>query len=70
MKRYRTPIAKPGQLLCCYGKLPNDSPDIIYAHGEGVERCDARLLHYIFNSKQYNQVDDTWEHSFFAVLTK
>ena len=49
MKRWRSPKAKDGELKVQYGKLPLDSPDIIYVGGNGTSRPDRRLLHYIFS---------------------
>ena len=36
-----------------WGKLPNDSPDIIYSWGEGTDRADRALLHHVFGSPRY-----------------
>lgn len=44
-KRYRTLKAKPGELRAYYGMADGEGPDICYAHGDGVSRSDARLLH-------------------------
>jgi hypothetical protein len=43
--------AKPGELKCQWGRANSyDSPDICYIPGEGVARCDLRLLHLYFAS--------------------
>jgi hypothetical protein len=44
MKRWREPKAKPNQLKAQWGKLKHDSPDLCFAWGDGVNKCDARLL--------------------------
>lgn len=46
MKRFRKPVAKPGQLLARYGRVDrNDRPDIVYAWGgHGASSPDGRLL--------------------------
>lgn len=52
-KRYRTPKAKDGQLKAQWGKLPHETPDLIYVWGDGVPRCDSRLLYNIFSMKRF-----------------
>lgn len=53
-KRYRNRIPKPGELISFYGKLKYDKPDIIYAWGDGIPRCDGSLLHYFFTGKTFD----------------
>lgn len=45
-KRFRAPKAKPGELLVRYGKLPNDSPDVVIAWGDGASKRDGAFLYY------------------------
>lgn len=52
MKRWRTPKAKEGQLLARWGKLRHASPDLVFAWGHGVPKCDASLLYGVFGAKQ------------------
>lgn len=52
-KQYRRRDAKPGQLICYYGKLPHNNPDLCFAWGgEGANKRDANLLTYMFSSKR------------------
>lgn len=51
-KKWRSPRAKTGELKAQYGKLPDDSPDIVFAWGEGCSRTDAHLLHNVINSER------------------
>jgi len=48
MKRFRAPRQIANTLKAQWGKLEGSDPDLCYAWGEGVEKCDARLLHYTF----------------------
>lgn len=53
MKRFRRPVLKDGELRVYWGKLPHDSPDIIYEwKGNSSMRYDSRLLHYHFSSRR------------------
>ncbi len=70
MKRYREPKANPGELKAQYGKLKHDSPDIIYAWGDGCSSADARLLHYVMSREWYHPADGTWGDSFIKELEK
>lgn len=45
-KRFRTPTAKPGELLVRYGKVPHDAPDVVIAWGDGVSKRDGAFLYY------------------------
>jgi len=50
--RYRTPKLKDGELRVYWGKLPHDSPDVIFAwQGDGSMRRDSKLLSVCFGSK-------------------
>lgn len=44
----RAPRAKAGQLKAQWGKLPDESPDIVYAWGDGCSKRDGALLNYFF----------------------
>jgi hypothetical protein len=56
-RRFRNRKAKPGQLLAYWGKLPGDSPDLIYAHGgEGANKRCANLLHHILGERRVEAV--------------
>lgn len=49
MKRYRKPKLKDGELRVYWGKLPHDSPDLIFAwQGDYTMRADSKLLHIAF----------------------
>jgi hypothetical protein len=69
-KRWRTPKAKDGELKMQYGKLPHDSPDLCYVRGDGIPKCDGRLLHYMLSGKRYSPVDKAWDASFLEELEK
>lgn len=62
--------AAPGQLRMFYGVLPGDSaPDVLYMWGDGVDRCDGRLLHYIMTSKRNPlRIGEEWGPSFLEEL--
>jgi hypothetical protein len=68
MKRYRKPTCKDGELKLQWGKLPHDNPDILYINGEGTERCDSRLLHYVFSCRKFKPFSDEQEKSFIEEL--
>ena len=69
-KRWRAPKPRPNELRILFGKLPNDSPDILYVWGEGTSRADSRLLHYMFSSKRYAPGSFEAEASFIEELEK
>lgn len=49
-RRYRTPRAKPGELLIRYGQEDGER-DLYYCHGgEGATRADTNLLMDAFNT--------------------
>lgn len=62
-KRWRAPKAKPGQLKAQWGKV-DGMDDLCYAHGDGVPRVDARLLHNALTAERYQAFDNTWSLSF------
>lgn len=46
MRRYRAPKLKDGELRVYWGKLPHDSPDLIFAwQGNSAMRADSRYLY-------------------------
>lgn len=48
-KRYRAPVAKPGQLLVKYGQEHGDQ-DLYFCHGgDGASKRDANLLILAFS---------------------
>lgn len=51
-RRWRAPTAAPGELVMRWGKLPNESPDMCMAWGEGCSKRDGALLHYMLGSKR------------------
>ncbi len=52
MKRFRTPKLKDGELRIYWGKLPHNSPDVVFAwQGDSSMKRDSALLHYRFGSK-------------------
>jgi len=53
MKRLRKPKLKDGELRVYWGKLPHDSPDVIFAwQGEPSMKRDSKLLHSVICSDQ------------------
>lgn len=58
MKRFRVPRKTPNVLKAQWGKLAGDNPDLVYTWGDGVDRCDARLLHHHFTSKSRSPFKD------------
>lgn len=53
MKRFRKPKLKDGELRVYWGKLPHDSPDVIYSwQGDPSMKRDNALLCYHFGSKR------------------
>lgn len=53
MKRYRTPKLKDGELRVYWGKLPHDSPDLIFAwQGDHKMRADSRYLYVEFATQK------------------
>lgn len=46
MRRFRTPVAKPGELRAAYGREDRwSSPDVLYVWGgQGASKPDARVL--------------------------
>lgn len=53
MKRLRRPKLKEGELRVYWGKLPHDSPDIIYEwKGDISMRRDSNLLSCFFGSQR------------------
>lgn len=65
-KRYRSPIARPGELKAQFGRNPDDgTTDILYVWGgAGAARADARVLSSafeeveVFGGKSLRQVLD------------
>lgn len=51
-KRFGKPRANTGQLKAKWGKLPHNNPDLCYIWGDGINRGDAALLHYMFSGKR------------------
>ena len=53
MKRFRSPKLKDGELRVHWGKLPGDTPDVIYScQGDSSMNRDCRLLHNILATKK------------------
>jgi hypothetical protein len=45
--------AKPGEVIAFYGRLPGDSPDVIFAWGAGgATKRHSNLVSYILASKR------------------
>lgn len=60
--------AKPGQLKSQWGRIDrHNNPDLCYVAGEGVPRCDMRLLDNVFAGER-RSYDGTIEPSFFEEL--
>ena len=61
--------AKPGQLRAFYGRLPGDSPDVIYSWGDGVSKRDGHLLHAIIGSERPPTIPgEPWQPSLLDML--
>lgn len=64
MKRYREPVAKPGELKAQFGKERfSDAPDLLYAWGgSGASKSDSRVVSAaleevpVFDGKPLRQV--------------
>lgn len=64
MRRYREPVAKPGELKAQFGKERfSGAPDLLYAYGGyGAAKADARVLSAaleevaVFDGKPLRQV--------------
>ncbi len=53
MKRLRKPKLKDGELRVYWGKLPYDSPDVVFAwQGNSMMRRDTALLCSVFSQRQ------------------
>ena len=53
MKRLRKPKLKDGELRMYWGRLPHESPDVIFAwQGDSSMRRDSALLHCVLASDQ------------------
>lgn len=49
MKRFRRPKLKDGELRVYWGRLPGDTPDVLYQwQGDSSMKQDCRLLHNHF----------------------
>jgi hypothetical protein len=48
-KRWRTPKAKPGELVARWGTVEG-STDICYAWGDGINKSDSHLLHSVLST--------------------
>ena len=68
MKRWRKPRAKAGELKVQYGKLGQDSPDIIYSSGDNTSGADRRVLHYMFSQGHYSPINKEFGHSLYEEL--
>lgn len=53
MRRYRTPVAKRGEIKIVWGKADRyDRPDLCVAWGEGIDmKCTARLIMHAITEK-------------------
>jgi hypothetical protein len=82
-KRWRTPKAKPGELLIKYGKPDrHNNPDIVYVNGPGTHHGDGHFLYYMLgtprlardysnnNASHTYQPIYTYEDSFLQQLEK
>ena len=70
MKRWRAPRAKPGELKVQWGKLPQDSPDMIFCHGGGgANKRDSALLHWVLAGQRPN-IRGGFDDSLFDELEK
>jgi hypothetical protein len=70
VRRWRSPTAKPGELVMRWGKMPRDAPDMVMAWGAGCSKRDGALLHYMLASKRMHWTDGTltFEPSFLDEL--
>ncbi len=52
-KRFRTPKLKDGELRVYWGKLPHDSPDVVFSwQGDRSMKRDTALLCYLFSKRE------------------
>ncbi len=52
-KRFRTPKLKDGELRVYWGKLPHDSPDVVFSwQGDRSMKRDTALLCYLFSERE------------------
>ena len=52
MKRFRSPKMKDGELRVYWGRMPHDTPDVIFSwKGDSSMKRDSALLFYHFGSK-------------------
>ena len=52
-KRFRTPKLKDGELRIYWGKLPHDSPDVVFSwQGDRSMKRDTALLCYHFSKRE------------------
>ena len=53
VKRLRAPKLKDGELRVYWGRLPGDSPDVVFAwQGDASMKRDSALLHYHLGSQR------------------
>lgn len=53
VKRFGRRKARPGQLLVYYGKLPHDTPDVVFSWGgSGASKCDSSLVYSVLLGKR------------------
>lgn len=54
MARLSTPKAKPGELMARWGREDRYSgPDVVFAWGDGVPSCDARLVNTVLCNDRF-----------------
>jgi hypothetical protein len=53
-KRWRTPVAKPGEIKIVYGKAERyDAPDLCVAWGTGADmKCTGSLMMHVLTEKR------------------
>ena len=52
-KRFRTPKLKDGELRVYWGKLPHDSPDVVFSwQGDRSMKRDTALISYLFSKRE------------------
>lgn len=64
----RIRIPKPGGIIVKWAALPGEEPDLCYAMGDRVPRCDGRLIMGAFTQRRYCPLDKKYGQSLMAEL--
>ena len=58
-KRYRRRSPKPRELIAYLGRIDGEPPDLIFAWGDGIARCDAALLNHALTQRRAFDVGES-----------